>query len=163
MMKADFDLDGDIKLPEPYESTRDEIFQRLFGSERKLGMHNDVVRMILTNEKLYNTILSQDFLLDVITQLDIQTRSDINTNIVSKFENLSIKEIKASAFSEDGKKKQSFKLPWCRLHNIEALIIYLEKLQYRANKEENLEREYNHITKLIAYFNGLVRNSVHVN
>lgn len=149
-MKADFDLAGD-QIREGFESTQDEIFERLFGSDRKMGMHNDVVREIITNKKLFDIMLNYDFLTKVVQELDEQTKSDIQTNIVSKFETSSIEELRAAAFSEDGKKKQSFKLPWSRLHNLEAMVTFLEKLYYRADKEKYTSQT-NHLRNLFATF-----------
>jgi hypothetical protein len=156
-MKADFDLSGNV-IREGFESTKDEIFERLFGSDRKMGMHNDVVREILTNSILFNRMLQFEFLQRVLDELDQQTISDIQTNIVSKFETSTIEELKSAAFSEDGKKKQSFKLPWSRLHNIDALLIFLEKLEYRATKEVFISQT-GHLRNLISSFKK-VRDNV---
>lgn len=149
-MKLAFDLLGEEKRI-GFESNKEEIFERLFGSDRKMGMHNDVVREILTNGKLFERMLKYEFLNDVLHELDEQTKSDIETNIVSKFETSTVEELRAAAFSEDGKKKQSFKLPWSRLHNIEALLTFLDKLQYRALKE-NFHTQNNYLRDLIASF-----------
>ena len=131
-MKAYYGLNGNIMLPYPYQSTRDQIFERLFGREIKNGMHNDVVRMILTNERLYNTFVNQAFLLDFLSQLEIQTRNEIR------------------------------ELPWSRLMYTRALIVFLERLQIRARREHLID-QYDEITELISFFNGLVRNHIDAN
>ena len=150
-MKQEFDLEGD-DCKEGSKLTNAEIFDRIFGSDRKQGLHNDVVKEILVNEKLFNTLLNPKTLKGLRYKLDKQTNEDIETNIISKFETFSIDElISMEKASTTGSSRQRIKMPWSRIENVQAILQFLRKLQHRAEKE-NLDSQLEHLNGLLEIY-----------
>ena len=150
-LRNHYELWGGIVEDGYEECTRDQISERLFGGDRKLGLHNDVVRELLMNETLYAEIIDLEFLQSILKDMNAQTVKDIETNIVSKFRTMTVAQIRDSLVNEDGSKTSSFKLPWSQEQNREAIVAFLDKLLYRATcKAQPLPRQAAEIASIKA-------------
>jgi hypothetical protein len=125
-----------------------EVFERIWGEEKKKGMYNGMITELLTNNIMIKDLLSVEYLEDVLESMHEQTESDIEVNLVQKFAldpnclskclaNTRIEETECqdshnSKKSTKVNKEQSVKLPWSIKMNTEALTIFLDKLLHRA-------------------------------
>ena len=151
-MRAYFNMKGEEKV---------EVFDRIFGEDRKKGVNNTAVYEILTNKVIVEEMLSLEYLEKTLEGMNEQTEVDIETMLVEKFKACPkakglLNELRDE--TQDGiatpRKKQSFKLPWSLSQNIQSLIYFLEKLEYRA-KKENLVPERELIQSRIEHFQSL--------
>ena len=137
MMKAYYNLD----TPE-----NQVIFNRLWGFGKNLGLHNDVVRELLTNDRLIEDFLSKKALEQVLEAMHEQLVEDIQKwaarfnqdpqdffahqkgtyQLVIKKKDM--KPVKLGC-------KQLIKIPWGCQDNIQAVIAFLQKLHFRAGIE----------------------------
>ena len=139
-----------------------QLFNQIFGKDRKNGIHNDAAKEILTNEKIIDDMLNVKYLEKTLECMNEQTKADVQTMLVEKFKACpqGLLELlnKLRDGTQDGvaapRKNQSFKLPWSLSQNIQSLIYFLEKLEYRARKE-NLVPERKMIQSRIEHFKSL--------
>ena len=138
MMKAYYNLD----TPE-----NQVIFNRLWGYGKNLGLHNDVVRELLTNDRLIEDFLSEKALEQVLEAMHEQLVEDIKKCAERFNENphyflayhkgtdqVIIKRINKKPVKRGG--KQLIKIPWGCQDNIQAVIAFLKKLHFRAGIEQ---------------------------
>lgn len=137
IMKAYYNLDR----PE-----NQVIFNGLWGYAMKLGLRNDVVRELLTNDRLIEDFISQEALEQVLQAMHEQSRQDIQ-NWAVRFnqdpegflayqkgtDQVAIKEKDKKPVKRGG--KQLIKIPWGCQDNIQAVIEFLKTLHFRASIE----------------------------
>lgn len=141
-------------------------FTKIFKGDRSKGMHGIAVKAILTNPQIRQNMLTEEYLNSIIETLNEQTKKDIKTNILKRYQEDPVKfmsmldktEISESddenedenekvcaAMKEedsDSKTKKSkktsskFKLPWSIIENYRAALEFFSKLLYRADKKE---------------------------
>ena len=130
-----------------YYMLKDVIFNRLWGPNKKLGLHNDVVRELLTDDRLIEDFLSQEALEQVLEAMHEQLVEDIKKCAERFNENphyflayhkgtdqVIIKRINKKPVKRGG--KQLIKIPWTYQDNIQAVIAFLKKLHFRAGIEQ---------------------------
>lgn len=126
-----------------------DAFNRIFGGDRKKGMNNYAIKVILTNKVIVSEMLSQDYLMDVYLEMCDQTENDILVNLVSRFD--SDPDALLLGLMD---KAQSFKMPWSLSQNRLAINLFLKKLTFRAKKEK-LKAVHKSLEGLVEAFNRL--------
>lgn len=143
------------KLISAYSDPRldnNELFN-LFGGGRKDGLKNDTITYLLSNRKLFKTMIKREVFDAVIKSLDEQTDSDIKTNIMSKiYETVAcstdpverLDELK-TVISFD----RTFKKPFTFTENKLSVIHFLQQLLKKSTKGSDQETE---LTELRDYY-----------
>lgn len=113
---------------------RVEVMGLIFCSDKKNGLDNIAVRELLKNELLFKEFFHKDLIEQLDEELEKQTVSDIDTNIITKLgSGPSISNEK-----EEKKRERSFKLPWSFRDLEKAKFDYFYKFADRALTESRL-------------------------
>ena len=126
-----------------YYMLKDVIFNRLWGPNKKLGLHNDVVRELLTDDRLIEDFLSQEALEQVLEAMHEQLVEDIkkcaerfNQDPEGFLANQTPTDQVAEVGNGEMNRNQRVKRVWTYQDNIQAVIAFLKKLHFRAGIEQ---------------------------
>ena len=119
------------------------FFNRLWGYGKKLGLYNDVVRELLTNDRLIEDFLSQEALEQVLEAMHEQLVEDIkkcaerfNQDPEGFLANQTPTDQVAEVGNGEMNRNQRVKRVWTYQDNIQAVIAFLKKLHFRAGIEQ---------------------------
>ena len=121
-------------------------FHKLILGGKKHGLAKDAVKLLLSNESLWNKLMTKEHLLGIMKGLKEETDSDINTNIISKLEpdgeskDSNMEEI-VEGFKSKFAKKKGLKLPFSYSHNLESAVHFLTHILEFANEDKRDEIE----------------------